>query len=155
METGSGETLKWRIKPAQLVWKLSDRAREWGQSRTLTPAMALGKRGENLAHRYLQSSGFNVIARNFKPGADSEIDIVARLDDLFVFVEVKTLSSLAYSAPERAVGPEKEKHIIRAARAFASRGGIEWGKVRFDIISIVMGEPPSISHFEDAFAPSY
>jgi putative endonuclease len=98
--------------------------------------------------------GFKVIARNFKPGQDSEIDIVARLDDLLVFVEVKTLSSTEHSAPERAVGTEKEKHIIRAARAFATHAEIDWSKVRFDIISIVMGDSPSISHYENAFAPT-
>jgi putative endonuclease len=125
--------------------------RQFRQKRLLTADHALGKRGEDLAHRYLQNAGFQVVARNYKPGADSEIDIVARQGDLAVFVEVKTRTSSEYSAPERAVDEEKERHIIRAARAYTTRAGIDWSCVRFDIISIVMTSPPSIKHYEDAF----
>lgn len=151
METGSGQRLNWALKPGQLLWKLSDRARQHRQAHVLNATAALGKRGEDLAHRYLQQAGFQVVARNYKPGQDSEIDIVARLGELLVFVEVKTRTSDEHSAPERNVGEEKERHIIRAARAYATRAGIDWDKVRFDIISIVMNNPPTIAHYQDAF----
>ena len=151
MGTRGSEGLKWSLQPKQLLWKLSDRARQFGESQTLNPTVALGKRGEDLAHRYLQRAGFKVVARNYKPGEDSEIDIVARLGELVVFVEVKTRTSDEHSAPERAVGMEKEKHIRRAARAFTARAGIEWSLVRFDIVSVVMTQPPTISHHQDAF----
>jgi putative endonuclease len=91
------------------------------------------------------------VARNYEPGNDSEIDIVARRGDLLVFVEVKTRTSADHSAPERNVDQEKKKHIVRAARAFATRAGVDRDKVRFDVISIVMDNPPRIAHFEDAF----
>lgn len=151
MGTRGSEAIKWALQPKQLLWKLSDRARQFGESRILSPTAALGRRGEDLAHRYLQRAGFKVIARNYKPGEDSEVDIVARLGDLVVFVEVKTRSSAEHSAPERAVDDEKERHILKAARAFATRAGINWDKVRFDIISVVMAGAPTITHYEDAF----
>ena len=151
MEAESHKKIVWEFRPTQLLWKLSDRVRQFGQSRTITPTAALGKRGEDLAHRYLQRAGFQVVARNYKPGEDSEVDIVARLGERLVFVEVKTRSSAEHSAPERNVDAEKERHIIRAARAFATRAGVDWDKVRFDIVSVVMTTPPTISHFEDAF----
>jgi len=118
----------------------------------LNATAALGKRGEDLAHRYLQRAGFQVVARNYKPGQDSEVDIVAWHGELLVFVEVKTRTSDEHSAPERNVGPEKERHILRAARAYATRAGVDWDNVRFDIISIVMNNPPTITHFQDAFS---
>jgi putative endonuclease len=151
METGSGERIKWTLKPAQLLWKLSDRARQHRQAHVLNSAAALGKRGEDLAHRYLQRAGFQVVARNYKPGDDSEVDIVARRGELLVFVEVKTRNSDEHSAPERNIDVEKERHILRAAKAFATRAGIEWDKVRFDVISIVMNNPPTLAHYQDAF----
>jgi len=151
METGSGQRLKWALKPTQLLWKLSDRARQYRESHLLNPTAALGKRGEDLAHRYLQRAGFKVVARNYKPGQDSEVDIVARLGELLVFVEVKTRTSDLHSAPERNIDQEKERRIMRAARSFATRAGIDWDKVRFDIVSIVMNDPPTIAHYEDAF----
>jgi putative endonuclease len=151
METGSNQGSKWALKPGQLLWKLSDRTRQHRQSQTLNPTAALGKRGEDLAHRYLERAGFKVVARNYKPGQDSEVDIVASFGELLVFVEVKTRTSDEHSAPERNIGEDKERHILRAARAFATRAGIDWDKVRFDIISIVMKNPPAIAHYQDAF----
>lgn len=139
------------LQPQQLLWKLSDRARQFGQSRILNSTAAVGKRGEDLAHRYLQKAGFKVVARNYKPGEDSEVDIVARSGELLVFVEVKTRISAEHSAPERAIDEEKERHILKAAKAFATRASIDWDKVRFDIVSIVLTDPPTIKHYENAF----
>jgi putative endonuclease len=117
----------------------------------MTETAALGRRGEDLAHRYLQKNGFTVVARNYKPGADSEIDIVARQGDLVVFVEVKSRSTIEFSSPERAIDQEKQKHIVRAARAYVNRAAIEWNQVRFDTISVIFTDPPSIFHQQDAF----
>ncbi len=151
MGTRGNEGVTWSLQPKQLLWKLSDRARQFGESRILNPTAALGKRGEDLAHRYLQRAGFKVVARNYKPGEDSEVDIVARLGELLVFVEVKTRASAEHSAPERAVDDEKERHILKAARSFVTRAGIDWSMVRFDIISVVMAGTPTITHYQDAF----
>lgn len=142
----------WSITPRQLLWKVSDAARHLRHSQTLTADAALGRRGEDLAHRYLRSKGLAILSRNYRPGGgDSEVDIVARDGDNIVFVEVKARRSAEYGSPERAIGSEKQKHIVRAARAFATRAGIEWSRVRFDTISIVFTKPPSLVHQQDAF----
>lgn len=151
MGTRGVKGLKWSLRPTQLLWKLSDRARQFGNARRLNPALAVGRHGEDLAHRYLQKAGFQVIARNYKPGDDAEVDIVARLGELLVFVEVKTRMSEQYFAPESAVDEEKERHIMRAAHAFATRAGIEWDKVRFDILSVILADTPRITHFAGAY----
>jgi putative endonuclease len=151
MPTRTVQSLKWAIRPQQVLWKLSDRMRQFEEARTLNPSAAVGKRGEDLAHRYLHRAGFKVIARNYKPGEDSEVDIVARLGEKLIFVEVKTRISNDVSAPERAIDEEKERRIRKAARAFATRAGIDWDKIRFDVISVILHNPPTISHFEDAF----
>jgi putative endonuclease len=150
---GSAKEISWKLRPSQLLWKLSDRARQARQAKTLTAEAALGRRGEDLAHRYLQRIGYAVIARNFRPGTDSEIDIVAQKADAIVFVEVKSRRSAEYGAPERAMDSEKQKHIARAARTYTTRAGIEWNRVRFDVISVVFTKPPSILHQQDAFFP--
>lgn len=92
-----------------------------------------------------------MVARNYRPGADSEVDIVARCGDLVVFVEVKTRTSSDCGHPDRAIDLEKQKHIARAARSYVTRAGIEWSQVRFDTIAVVLSDPPSIVHHEDAF----
>ena len=135
-----------------MLWKLSDAARQFRERRTLTPEAALGRRGEDLAHRYLRSAGLRVMARNYRPNAgDSEVDIIARDGDTVVFVEVKSRTSSEFGSPERAIDAEKQKHIIRAARSYATRAGIAWNQVRFDTISITFSEPPAIVHQQDAF----
>ena len=139
------------IKLSQVLWKLSDAARHIKERRQLAQEASLGKRGEDLAHRYLVAAGFKVVARNYRPGSDSEIDIVAKDGDVTVFVEVKARSSMDYGAPERAIDVEKQKHILRAARSYTMRAGIDWSKVRFDTIAIVFSQPPSIVHKQDVF----
>jgi Holliday junction resolvase-like predicted endonuclease len=49
---------------------------------------------------------------------------------------------------------DKQKNIVRGARAYTTRGAIDWSRVRFDVISVVFSEPPSILHQQDAFFPS-
>jgi len=118
----------------------------------LSPDAALGRRGEDLAHRYLRNAGFTVVARNYRPNeGEAEIDIIARDGDTVVFIEVKTRSSAEFGAPDRAIGIDKEKHIVRAARSYVTRAGITWNQVRFDTISIVLTNPPSLVHQQDAF----
>ena len=141
------------IASSQILWKLNDFARQFRERQTLSPHAALGRRGEDLAHRYLRSSGYMVVARNYRPaGGEAEADIVARKGDTVVFVEVKTRSSADFGDPDRAIGEEKRRNIIRAARVYATRAEIDWRQVRFDTISIVMAKPPSITHVKDAFS---
>ena len=141
----------WSIQPRQLLWKLSDRARQARERHTLSPEAALGRKGEDLAHRYLESAGCKVVARNYRPGEDSEVDIVAREGETIVFVEVKSRTSAEHGSPDRAIDPEKKKHIIRAARSYVTRAGVPWSQVRFDVVAIVFTSPPSIVHHRDVF----
>ncbi|MBV9762831.1 MAG: YraN family protein [Acidobacteriaceae bacterium] len=152
MATGSNQKSLGSIHPRQLLWKLSDSARQFRERRALSPQAALGRRGEDLAHRYLRNSGIMVVARNYRPNeGEAEVDIVARDGDTLVFVEVKTRTSSEFGAPDRAIGTDKQKNIVRAARAYATRAGIPWNQVRFDTISIVLTDPPSLVHQRDAF----
>lgn len=126
--------------------------RQRGERRTLSPTAALGRKGEDLAHRYLQRMGIAVLARNYRPsGGEAEVDIVARDGSTLVFVEVKARSSADYGEPDRAIGTDKEMNIVRAARNYALRAGVDWSCVRFDIISVVFSTPPRITHHQDAF----
>jgi len=136
----------------QWFWRLVDVAREYKQRQTMDAGAALGRRGENLAHRYLRARGMTVVARNVRlPDGSGEIDIVARDGAITVFVEVKARMTDAFGAPDRAISKEKQENITRAARYYAVRSGVTWDRVRFDVVSIVFTKPPSVSHNVDAF----
>ncbi|HEX4170738.1 MAG TPA: YraN family protein [Bryobacteraceae bacterium] len=141
----------WLTESRQLLWRCADAARQRRERKVLNPDAALGRHGEDLAHRFLRSSGLTVVARNYRPGADSEIDLVARDGDILVFVEVKSRQTAEFGSPDRAVDLEKQRHIVRAARAFTARSGDDWSKVRFDVVSIVFSNPPAITHHRDSF----
>jgi len=152
MAAGSREKSTWTVTPRQLLWKVSDAARQFRERRVLTPEAALGRKGEDYAHRYLRRAGFTILARNYRPGGgEAEVDIVARDGDIVVFVEVKSRSSAEFGTPDRAIDTAKQRNITRAARSYASKAGISWSQVRFDTVSVVFTEPPSIVHHQDAF----
>ena len=113
----------------------------------------LGKRGEELAKVFLQNSGYEILAENWRHKR-AEIDLIARLGNFFVCVEVKTRSTSVFGEPEDFVSEKKQQMMINAAEIFLddypAQSAIE---VRFDIISIVLGpSEETLHHFEDAFS---
>jgi putative endonuclease len=132
--------------------RLADAARHRARSRRWTATQAAGRRGEDLAHRYLEQQGMRVVARNWRaPGSPGEIDVIARDGDTLVFVEVKSRESQEFGAPDRNVGFDKEEALRRVAWRYAHRAGVEWSRVRFDVVGVVLGDPPAIEHRRNAF----
>ena len=121
----------------------------------MTPERALGRRGEDYAHRFLETRGFRIVSRNYRsPAGGNEIDLIGWEKEHLVFIEVKTRSSDEVSAPDRAVTPEKQRRLIQAARDYAHRANVEWGMVRFDVVAVTDGRKPVIAHYPDAFGAS-
>ena len=134
------------------LYRLADRARHRARARRWDPAQAAGRRGEDLAHRYLERRGFTVVARNYRPpSGGGELDLVAWQGDTLVFVEVKSRGNDECGAPDRNVDQEKRTALLRAGRDYARRAGVPWERVRFDLLSVLFTEPPSIDHRSDAF----
>lgn len=115
----------------------------------------LGRRGEQLAARYLRARhGCNLLYRNFRAPRGGEVDLVCRDDDTLVFVEVKTRSSLDFGRPAQAVDAEK--------RALITRGALAWLRLldnpdvffRFDIVEVLVerGRPPRCRRLKNAFS---
>lgn len=118
----------------------------------MTPQRALARRGEDLAHRYLERHGYQVVARNYRtPSGGNEVDLIAWHGDRLAFVEVKTRTADDSSAPERAVTPEKQRRLISAAMDYLRRTKAELSIARFDIVAITEGNPPFIELYSDAF----
>ena len=112
-----------------------------------------GKKGEDIAVRYLEKKGYKILEKNWKSGKN-EIDIIARDGRFVVAVEVKARHSNFAGEPETAVTRDKQRAIIRAANVYVDRRNIS-DEVRFDIVSIlVVNDTEHINHIEDAFYPT-
>lgn len=128
-----------------------DALREIAERHHLRPDVATGRRGENLAHRYLQACGYRIVGRNYRPaGGRGEIDLIARHGEVLVFVEVKTRQAVNFGEPERAIDLEKQAALRHAARSYAFTAGVDLSRVRLDVISVVLTKPPRIRHLENA-----
>ncbi len=112
----------------------------------------LGRWGEEQAVRHLRRQGWKILAQNLRTPV-GELDIVARSRRTLVFVEVKTRSTTAFGTPQEAVGPTKQRQILRAAQWFLA-GQRDLGlQPRFDVIAVLArgtGEC-QIEHIENAF----
>lgn len=114
----------------------------------MSDKIEIGRQGENLAAEFLKKKGWEIVNRNYRYGK-AEIDLIVRRDDWTIFVEVKTRSSSLYGEPEDFVDEFKARKIYDAAEEFIF--STDWhGHVRFDVVSIKLGNPPEIEHFEDA-----
>jgi putative endonuclease len=114
--------------------------------------LELGKRGEDIACRYLKDKGYKIRERNWKLGRN-EIDLIAQDGEFIVIVEVKTRTSNIVAEPETSVTREKQRILVRAANAYIRYFRLS-REVRFDIVAILLdGEKEIVKHIPDAFYP--
>ena len=109
-----------------------------------------GRRGEDIAARYLVKHGCTVVARNWhaKPG---EVDIVAWCppaaptgsgEQELAFVEVRTRHGRPGLA-EESISPHKATSMASAAYAYMTANGIDPERTpwRLDLVAIAMHGP--------------
>ncbi|MFP4499199.1 MAG: YraN family protein [Vulcanimicrobiota bacterium] len=95
----------------------------------------MGKTGENLACRFLEKRGFEIVERNYRTRT-GEIDIIARHCEVIVFIEVKTRATLNFGLPEEAVDIRKQEQIRNTAFEYMYKKNFMVNPIRFDVISI-------------------
>ena len=141
-----------RASAALSLYGVADAARNLYRTRHSTTEQTHGRRGEDLAHRFLRRQGLTIVARNFHQRAGrGELDIVAWERQTLVFVEVKTRASAEFGSPDRAVDADKERDLRRAAAEYVRRRGAASDPARFDLVNVVLTHPPEIVWIKDAF----
>lgn len=115
----------------------------------MTDKQEKGNKAEDMAAKMLQKKGYEILERNYTHGK-GEIDIIAQKDDWLVFVEVRARSNAYYGFPEETISKSKANLIKKTAENYIYDN--DWrGKIRFDIVAILVGQVFEIEHFEDAF----
>lgn len=108
-----------------------------------------GDLGELIALKYLTKSGAEIIEKNYKIKT-GEIDIIAKIDNELVFIEVKSRSNIRYGYPAEAVNYKKIKTISNVARYYILMNHFNDVPIRFDVIEIYFNEN-KINHIVNAF----
>lgn len=113
---------------------------------------ALGAQGEELAARFLQAAGMEIISRNWRCKY-GELDLIARDGRVTAFVEVKTRTGMKFGAPAEAVTFDKQQRIRRLALVWLAEQDGPWRDIRFDVIAVLLhrGHRPVIDHLKAVF----
>lgn len=97
------------------------------------------KRGsyyEAAAAAWLKKQGYEILESNFRCRA-GEIDLIAKDENMLVFIEVKYRSTDKKGSPAQAVDSHKRRRIIAAARWYMAGRGMDTSvPVRFDVAAI-------------------
>ena len=114
--------------------------------------MDFGTWGEEVASRYLERNGYEILERNFRCRT-GELDIVAKIGSTLCFVEVKSRKGMATGFPSEAVTREKQQHLRSAAMFYLyshPHQGTEL--LRMDVIEILHSDGKTyLRHIENAF----
>lgn len=129
------------------------------KERKPTARMLLGKKGEDIACRFLEGMGHRIIARNCRIG-HFELDIVSTDVRGVHFVEVKSRMAPVAAEPEENVTPLKQRKIAKAALGFLHRwsGNLPGTgpEVYFDVVAVTFdNEEAKVEWFPEAFVPMY
>jgi len=111
-----------------------------------------GELGERIAARYLERSGWLIVARRFRSGR-RDIDLIAQRGDLIAFVEVKARSGDDFGDPVEAVNHRKQRELTKSAQTWIDRHGRTGEAYRFDVMGILVKEQRVfVRHVPGAFA---
>jgi putative endonuclease len=110
-----------------------------------------GELGERIAARWLERSGWKIVARRFRSGR-RDIDLVVQRDALIAFVEVKARSGDEFGDPVEAVNHRKQRELAKSAQSWIDRHGRSGESYRFDVLGILLKDKRVfVRHIPSAF----
>lgn len=113
----------------------------------------VGDLGEQAAADYLRRAGYTIVERKYRRKI-GEIDIIAKINQTLVFVEVKTRSTIRYGFPAEAVTYHKQQKIIYTALCYLKQSQQEDVCCRFDVMEIFLTDLQVVkyNHIQNAFS---
>jgi len=95
----------------------------------------VGNWGEKVAQEELKKKGFEIIDTNFNTRF-GEIDIIAKKNNEFIFVEVKTRQNTNYGSASESISSYKIQHLAKAINIYIQEKKIENYSYRVCLASI-------------------
>ena len=110
-----------------------------------------GRRGEEIASSFLLERGFELLRKNYRFKKSGEIDIIARKENLIIFVEVKSRKTGKFGGALYSINNRKKNTIKKIAEQYLTANQSLLPNdytCRFDLISI---ENEKLEWLEDIF----
>ncbi|MBQ3420888.1 MAG: YraN family protein [Romboutsia sp.] len=108
-----------------------------------------GYLGEQIALKYLLKKGAHILHSNYRIKI-GEIDIIAKIENELVFIEVKSRSNLKFGYPSEAVNYKKKHKICNVAQHYILANNLYNIPIRFDVIEVYFNDK-KINHIINAF----
>ena len=99
----------------------------------------IGDAGEDIAARFLESKWYEILEKNFRVRG-WEIDLIAKKEEKYFFVEVKFRKNLDFSHPLELFDFRKAKPFMRAFFDYISEKNIDEDDCQIDLIGILPTE---------------
>ncbi len=106
-----------------------------------------GNKGEDLACEYLIKNWYEILERNKHFSKYCEIDIIAKLKNKIVFVEVKTRKTDAFGTPVEAITASKYKNIKTGVLTYIKEH--KFKDYQIDAIGITLYPELRIQHLKN------
>jgi len=111
----------------------------------------IGSWGETKACNYLRRHSYEIIQRNFHASTLGEIDIIAKHNDEYVFVEVKTKRNQHFGLPEEELTKDKKEKLEFSILYYLETNGLYDERWRLDLIAIeILENKIQLRHYKYA-----
>lgn len=108
-----------------------------------------GDLGECIAYEYLLKKGAELLESKYKIKS-GEIDLIVKIDNEIVFIEVKSRTNIKFGTPSQAVNHKKIKKIVDTSKYYILKNNLYDIPIRFDVIEIYLNDN-RINHIVNAF----
>ena len=118
------------------------------------PCSSVGRLTEDIAVHYLRRHGCTVLERNFRArSGEGVIDLVACHGAALVFVRIEKRIGGERRMANCTVDSAMRQALERAASEYAIHRGVERIKMRFDALSVVLGNRVRVDWQRDVYRP--
>ena len=107
-----------------------------------------GRRGEEIARKYLEEQGYKIIETNKHFSRFCEVDIIALDKNTLVFAEVKTRKNNRLGLPQEAVTKTKYQNIKNGIYFYLQENP-KYKNFRIDVISVILEPNIQIKHLKN------
>jgi putative endonuclease len=130
------------MNPSRLLRRLSSLLHKlgvtpWTGATNWKTPVSIGAYWEKVAAKALKKEHYTIVARNWRnPGAHGEIDIVAKVGAVLVFVEVRSRGAEALVGGYDSITRDKKEVLRRTCLAYLSGLKKRPQTYRFDVVEI-------------------